>query len=70
MSMGIGGFLKEIIRPLPRAAADRPMARAPQIVPIVWPPGNPGMGPQNKMTGPSTACRWSGARSSLAARAW
>ena len=37
MSMGLGGFLKEIpIRPLPRAdAADRPQARAPRIAIIV-----------------------------------
>ena len=55
MSMGIGGFLKEIpIRPLPRAAAaDRPMARAPRIVPIILAAGQSRrMGPQNKMTAP------------------
>ena len=53
MSMGVGGFLKEIpIRPLPRAAAaDRPIARAPRIVPIILAAGQSRrMGPENKMT--------------------
>ena len=48
-------LLKEIpIRPLPRAAAaNRPIAGAPRIVPIVLAAGQSRrMGPQNKMTAP------------------
>ena len=52
MSMGLGGFLKEIpIRPLPRAdAADRPQARAPRIAIIVLAAGQSRrMGKDNKL---------------------
>ena len=52
MSMGLGGFLKEIpIRPLPRAdAADRPQARAPRIAIIVLAAGQSRrMGKNNKL---------------------
>lgn len=52
MSMGLGGFLKEIpIRPLPRAdAADRPRARAPRIAIIVLAAGQSRrMGKDNKL---------------------
>ena len=52
MSMGLGGFLKEIpIRPLPRAdAADRPQARAPRIAIIVLTAGQSRrMGKDNKL---------------------